>query len=466
MSAHKRTTITISEEEYRKLHEAAMRKRFLEKDLPTITGELRKETQQSIKRSMLGVEKRQEQYQHVLGNMQREIRDSEMRTTQIIANQEYEFWQTIEDFAGNLWNETTTRLINDREELFSKLREENYTKQQEISQIRDEIRSVQGENYKRNQFSEQWIKAAVDLRDFIDLQYDHEKFTPGELTSCEDLQKRAEENLSLGFAESALTFSQQAFYNLSNLRISLEQRVSDWEAKYAAVIERARQLIRLIERNQVSPAIDLNGKELDLTIDVDQWTDGALSKRIDFLMELIEQVENHGEMLETEKLNNLLEETFPDIQSELEESIQQARLMVLNSQIRVNIADLVLQALQDQGYAFEQSGYVNSDMRFSYLASTKSMDGGQIIIQVDPIEGTGAQNELHIHTLGEEKYSHHELRQRAKEINRSLANHGLQVGATKTQPSNNQNLVEQLNVSHQIKEQKVAYRFKRQHQDR
>ena len=71
MSAHKRTTVTVSEEQYRKLHEAAMKKRFLEKEIPTIRRQLKKETQDALESAVNGVEKRQQAYREMMDEMKK-----------------------------------------------------------------------------------------------------------------------------------------------------------------------------------------------------------------------------------------------------------------------------------------------------------------------------------------------------------------------------------------------------------
>jgi hypothetical protein len=271
--------------------------------------------------------------------------------------------------------------------------------------------------------------------DYMRENYSQEINQSEEFANCERQFYQAESHLEQGFLETAFTFCQQAITNLSDLRISFENQRSDQEILVLAVIEKAFELQYLIERNQVCKAVDMDGNEIDYQIKVDEWMEGSVQNKLDYLSDLLEQLQNYTGLIEIKFLKELLTSTLPELQQDFEEDIHTARRMVLNAQIRVNIADLVLQALQSQGYSFEDGGYAQQDMRGSYLASTRDQNGCQIIVEVDPVCGYEGKNELHLHTIGGTQFTHHEMRQRAKEINASLNQKGLQISALQTQPT-------------------------------
>jgi hypothetical protein len=190
----------------------------------------------------------------------------------------------------------------------------------------------------------------------------------------------------------------------------------------------------MAERNRKSPAIDLQGNELDILIEVDHWSGGELSRLIEYTGDLLDQLETSNELLDFATLENLINETIPELSCELEDIITRVRMDVISSQMRINIADLVIGALSEQGFVPESSGYSKADLRDSFYANVRNLEGSEIVIQVEPIEGIGNRNELHLHSLDHEGKTRHELRQRSKEITRSLQKYGLQVGAMSTQP--------------------------------
>jgi hypothetical protein len=123
------------------------------------------------------------------------------------------------------------------------------------------------------------------------------------------------------------------------------------------------------------------------------------------------------------ELSEILEKAIPEAKQAVEDAVFHARLAILNSQLRINIADLVIEALQKQGYVLQQAEYAGSDQRMAYSAKVRNLEGNEIVIQVYPSDLVG-KNELHLVSLDRENRTEHELRQRSLEVTRSLGQHG------------------------------------------
>jgi hypothetical protein len=100
--------------------------------------------------------------------------------------------------------------------------------------------------------------------------------------------------------------------------------------------------------------------------------------------------------------------------------------------VRINIADLVVQALEQQGFVLQESQYNNNDQRKAFSARVQNLEGSEVIIQVMPVPGDAGKNELQLHSLDKDMRTEHELRQRSLEISRTLNDYGLVVGAMTT----------------------------------
>lgn len=434
MSGHKRTTITISEAEYRRLHEAEIRKRFVEKELPKVTRELKRDTQKILQDNLHEVENRHQKFQHFLEELDEQIRVVEVETDQTMVQHQVEMTEMLQGYAGELWDHSEELLNKGREELFLQLQVEHQHKQEQIIELEERFEEIENDHECKISIAENWISASQHLMGFIETNYDLGKFNT---TRTEDVERQIQmafENLSTGITEAAIVSGQQAYWGLSNLRIELEKKQSDWNILYHTVLEKVKEIFFMAERNRESPAIDLQGNELDILIDIDHWSGGELSRLIDYAGDLIEQLETGVEILDFTILENLINDTIPELSSDLEDIITNAKMDVISSQMRINIADLVIRALSEQGFVLQSSGYSKADMCDSFYASVKNLEGSEIVIQVEPIEGFGNRNELHLHSLDREGKTHHELRQRSKEITRSLQKYGLQVGAMSTQP--------------------------------
>lgn len=119
---------------------------------------------------------------------------------------------------------------------------------------------------------------------------------------------------------------------------------------------------------------------------------------------------------------------LPGYYQALEEIVMDGRVNALNSQLRINIADLVVRALQEQGFALEGSEYKSADQRSTYGARLTNLEGNEVVVQVAPTGQNLGANELHLESLDREERTEHELQQRWYEVSRSLASFGLEVG--------------------------------------
>lgn len=442
MSAHKRTTITISEEEYRKLHEAEMKKRFVEKELPALKNELQRETQFAVQQGLEALDQRQHSFVRMMDGFQDEIRYSEMATQNMLRSQQEELLRSLEDYSGQMWSDFSEELSTHWGELSGLLHQEHEQRQVELRQLETDLSSLADEQERRREMAQNWLEFATDLHHFIAETYDHQKFAPGELQVLENKLIRAEQNFQDDIPEAALIAAQDCYAALSDLRIKLEEKWSEWQTQYVAVLEHTRSLRWITQESTNVKAVDLEGNELEQNIEVDFWTQGKLSELNQYLSGLVEQLEQNSAMLDMNNLKELLQETLPVLNEQLFDLVTDARIKVINSQLRINIADIVLQALQEQGFSYQESGYLDGDMRTTFLASAKNLAGSEVIIQVEPAEGTDGRNELHLHSHDLELRTNSELRQRAREINQTLSRHGLQVGTTSTQPVVEENLMQ------------------------
>jgi hypothetical protein len=159
-------------------------------------------------------------------------------------------------------------------------------------------------------------------------------------------------------------------------------------------------------------------------IDVNFWSCDGLDRAKSNLGELARTLQL--EEISTDQLREMLNHTLPQARQAINDAIYQARLAVMNSQLRINIADLVIEALQTQGYALQEAEYARNDQRMAYSARVRNFEGNEIVIQVFPSDIVG-KNELHLVSLDREQRTEYELLRRSEEVTKSLGQHGLQV---------------------------------------
>ena len=141
--------------------------------------------------------------------------------------------------------------------------------------------------------------------------------------------------------------------------------------------------------------------------------------------------------ISTEELRKTNKELLPVIREKFETIIYDARLLALNSQLRMNIAERALQALEIQGFELSESGYTNQDMRGPFTAHLENPDGSRVMIQVLPVDPPQQEltNELVVITNHPYLKTEQEARLQWQELCRSLNQYDLHVSRPELRPA-------------------------------
>ncbi|MDR3575553.1 MAG: hypothetical protein P4L50_16970 [Anaerolineaceae bacterium] len=432
MSGYKRTTVSISPAEYKRLHDAEMKLRFMEKDLPELMNEFEEDKTANLQQDFSQLEKRQNDFFTMLNGFNDQIRDIEAQTSQSITNQGVEYWNSLQTVLENNQQNNTQELFDQTRLYNDQVAKEINNHQQEISELNLTIIDLGQQQYEKNQFAQDWISTGQNICQFIDEHFDQRFINPGQLDSLIARLNQAQKNLDYGLDEAALVSAQDVYARSSELRIELEKRQSEWEILYSTARQQTRQLYILATHSSPCPALDIQGNQLPVQIDVDFWTSGSLNKLVGTLKANLADFDQNKFDWNSALLKDYLQETLPGIRSDLDNLVYQARINVLSSQLRINIADVVIQALASQGFEIQESLYSNDDMRKSYCARLGNLEGSQVVVKISPIQSEPGQNQLHLHSLDAGKRTQHELQQRAVEISHALRQYGLKVGNSKT----------------------------------
>ncbi len=467
MSGYKHALVTVQPAELERMHFAEQYLRVPQDEPAALVENVRQESSVQIWNGLNAVEQRKEDYTRALNRMGKMVRGLEGRLNHRLVEQEAQVASALQACAGRLarhlndvlderdqryqelfmeeqslrqaqmeslsgWLQGLQGALVDQSRSLSDLGEQIQYLDEEVYTVREDVNALASYQASREQaltdLGVEWVEAAYAIATFVQQNYSHDFFLPGELEKYWAEADLANANLAQGAYEAGLSLGQQACLHVSELRLQLEQLESDWRIWHVAALEGARELQENLLVNAVVPAMDLDGNRLDAKINVNQWTAGKL----DLLQQQVDALVDHllsvDVPFDSQDLQEIVEHQLPELRAKLEKLILDARVGVLSSQVRINIADMVVEALEEQGYDLEGSGYVDQDMRRGYAAWVRSLDGSEVIIQVDPNGKAPSGNELQIHSLDVEQRSEHELRQRAIEIAASLRRRGLQVG--------------------------------------
>jgi len=430
MSGYKHATVTISEAEYRRLHDAEMKGRFSR----VVHNETKKDRQETkiIKAGFRAFEERQHEFQQYIGTLENEIGQIEIETSQALVEHQKEFQQDLDVHLASL-QENTTNILNEAAQDLSLQIEDNQRKHlRQLIHLKRHFDALSVNIEQKASISKNWLDTTVALRNFIEEHYDHNRFMPGYFERLDTQIQQAIENLQNNMAEAALVGLQQVYMDCSQARLELERVTNEWQMLFQAARESVEELFSYFNSNKVIPALDTLGRELPIEIILDQWSDNRCTALINHARGLYSHLETNMESLTCKELTELTESIVPGLKNEFNSLVYEARLAVIYSQFRINIADIAIQALERQGFNVYEFGFVDNNMRKPYNISLRNIGGSQVKIQVNPIRSLEAASDLEIESMDTLDLTESELRSRSQEILRSLTRYGLRVGPVNT----------------------------------
>ena len=504
MSGYKLSTLRIQKAASARLTRRRIKKILLSEEFQNRNARLREEHIGDMNKVFQEIEARQSGFENSLDQFQsRTLRRLEQENNASIISSQASLFENMHGLLNRIWLENDSALNNGVEQTLIEL--ENQQEEMEaIQDLQAEILSNQdadreenmrlAEQFKENQqlvanafldfethqteiadnqhlmfqqvqeFIQQQEKAgrfqeskeeivlkqladAETLYEFNTTTFDHEKFSPGEAQRAAYELSKARQNLEHGFLDAAMVNAQQAYQSLSEQRLNLQQKQAEWELLHQDILARLRQLLADTEVLKEIPSTDLDGNDIGQMIDVDYWSSRRLSRLKTMVHTLLTEVETRAEGLQTDDLLAIQQNDLPRMFEELENTCGLAMEEALNSQLRVNIADIVIQALEDQGFCFAASEYVQNDQRKAYSANVTNLAGDKIIIGVEPNKGEPGSSNLHLISADAEQRTEHELHQRAKEIFATLNQYGLENGTIQILPVESQEVIHQNSYS-------------------
>lgn len=419
--------VTVSSVEMRRLREAEARLRSLRGDLPEIINAARRDASAEMQRRMAPFEERQRAFQQAISGFSEEIRRQEETTSRRIAEQHRQSRRELDQAIQSVRGETRQLIQEQERRLTGLIAEERAARRQEMEKVHAQIGSILADRQRARNHAHSWVEAVEKLRAFVEGHYRHQDFAPGELDRLTRLLELARGNVTQGLSEAAIGQAQQAYQGLSDLRLELERLEREWEGWRGAALASAEKVLSEARANQKCRALDLQARDAGIEVEVDYWTGGKLSTLESRLQEIAKRLRSERPGLSTAELRALVEGEVPEMRQLLEQLVQEARLRVIGSQMRVNIADLVVESLETKGYELTDNTYEGEDERGRFVAKLKRRDNSEIVVVISPDESEPIKNELQIHSFDDGAFPA-DRTQRMKEIGQVLGATGLEVG--------------------------------------
>jgi hypothetical protein len=426
VSGYKHATVTISEQEYRRLHQADMKRRFREH-----TKVKAKDVNQTADFTHLlrQMENRQRQLEEAFEDLDENLDRADEGMVQDILEQNAFCYESLAAMIGEIASNAHASLALVSQQFSEAMQSEREQYRYHLQALAQRLDSYEQREQEKVRLARQWLRQAVVLADLIREQFDHERFLPGAFSRIIRSLNLAQRNLAEGLPEASLPISQQVFIDLSDLRLELEQQLVEWQAEYETTYNALNEFVAELELNSSVNAFGLEGEELAERVDVAYWSNGDYRQLLDKSRHLLTLLSQQQDQISTEELKRTQVELLPIIRERFEAIVYEARLNALNSQLRMNIAERALQALENHGFRLNESGYIDKDMRAPFMADLENSDGSRVTIQVLPTNQTTREltNELVVVTNHPYLKTEHEARLQWAELCRSLNEYNLNV---------------------------------------
>ena len=425
MSANKKAMVQFNRREYQRL-------RSLERTAIFSNGwEQKKQSgaiEQQMQLQLLQMQERQQDYQQIIADMSGELSLIEQDTGAVLFDQQQTYLQQLNELESDLMSETQQVLEEERTLFQTHLQQMDDQYREQITQIEEELQQVQLSQQQKIKLAAEYIEKIEQITTWIGESYQCEKFLPDQMREIEDDITLLNRNYDFGNYESVISQSLQIELSLNRMRVTLEELENEWGVLCEAVKQHASRLNRAVrEQRRVHP-IDMDGNILqDQLISVNHWTGSRLVDFSQRVKETYENISNHNNEYSISDLRNWIENDLPALEDDLVDIVMTARMNVLDSQLRKNIADVIIKTLQEQGFAVRSIDAKRDVIDHPIQVDFENTSGDEIYVYIQPDEDEYANNNISIQTSESHPMYEYELENRRNLIAHQLRENGVDV---------------------------------------
>jgi len=431
MSGRKRATVSLNEKDRQRVQESSDRFLRLEQDILAIRARVQQNRQDDIDRTIQDVASRQTQFSESIYGIDEQLREIEDRTSSQLVEQANYFFQQSNAVGEEVLQQTTHILDDYSSRLWAVMEETTNSQQAQFRRINEYLSGQKKNAHNRQAVARSVLESAGALNEALKAIYHEETETAAFFAEMDQALHMAWQNLESGFLDAAVLAGQETYQKLSKFRLEMEKFILTRQSALSQTAFKYEELYQSILEHQTIHAMDLNGELLDHLIDTNEWTGGRLAELEAEVAHYASQFDQLPAQAFTLDILTQLEAHADYLLDHLAQIIQQARLEVLASQVRYEIAETIKQALIKEGYDLVDGNYLDEDLRNGIAMKLTNSTQDEIDIKINPISGDVTSYRLDIVTPHAERYNPSELRWRGKYIKTALEDHGLEIGPVK-----------------------------------
>ena len=385
--------ITVDEGAWQEAMRKASRLRDVERELPGMLEAVQRAQEEQAARDRTAMQARQDELTRKLASLSDQAARIEASTTRRINAAAATMMNEARE-ANRQLRADTRQLLDQQEQRFdaavtaerAERRREADVLRQETDALREQMESDREARASVLDAARTAVGDARVLHDAIDSTLPHERFAPGQLARLTDRLAIAEGNVAAGTAETALGHAQELYLRLRELRAEVELRDAEWRAAHLTSVEAVTALAEQISYNSMIPVTDEeSGASAEL--DVDHWSDGELSAIRAQADELAARLNAKADPPGLAELRDISERSVVELNDRLSEVVATARTRQWASQVRVNMAETVVDVLESvAGYHWDGNAFAGDDQRAAFYSKLRHADDSEIVVEVAPGE--------------------------------------------------------------------------------
>ena len=429
MSGAKR--VTVDQGAWQQAQQAAARLRDVNRELPGMVESMRREQEAATQRITTQVRERQDAFERQLAGLSEQTKRIEAETSRRIRAKADQLRGQMRNALDRARQETRASLEEQEQRFQDELARERQDRLQESRALRDELQNVRQDRDRALSAAASLAADSRQLRDAIEENLPHQRFAPGRLADLSRRLDMAEGNIVQGFGESALSQTQELYMELSDLRTEIELRDQEWQVARVTASSAVTVLQEQIRLNSNLDVTDEDGSQIEgVTLDVDFWSEGELAELRAAAGALADKAAAEDNPPKLADLQQIIDRDVPELDGKLTEIVARAQARQWASQVRANLAELVVTTLEEAtGYSWEegQAIYASGDQRRAFYSKLRHLDDSEIVVEVAPDEG-GKSCVLRILSYDAGTPDEEERVRRAHAVVASLREQGLEVG--------------------------------------
>jgi hypothetical protein len=438
MSGHKVASITISQDEYRRLYEL---EKSLQYQTEAVVQSLSVPEIERLENNLLmDVRSRQDSFLAMVSSIRQDLLAVESRNSDRIMDQERRILTSIVNQSREDLNKQQS-LMQNTSNLVEAFTQKVSDLERNVESMSQRFDDLVARNLGRHDGLGDSIVNTIDYA--LELIAHLEAKYPGHLLDGHDFEsirenlEIAEENYHNGYVEASLSASQTSMIGVQAIHRKIQIAYFRYVTLFGEMVLQFNQLSKYFDDHANFNPIDAEGIILEEGLPLDQWSKGEYGEIADEINQLAQEIGSYEYKIPEGEIIHLIEFVLPGIYQKFSECLTNARLDVLSSQRRFEIANRIILGLIEQGYKPVRGEYKAHSYLNGYFAEVEN-GSSKINIIIDPVEHSHSENVVHVMSLDFQQMTKHELEQRAIEIKRSLADPTFEVAPFKEAESHYQ----------------------------